>query len=163
MYILWSLPTSKCSRRMKSLRNYKRQQNSDNAENYSRSRIVPTISERTILHALYRMRNGSQRQIWIPLLSAADKIGRRKFVQEHKNCTMNKRQQAMWSDKSCFQLHHVDRRMRIWQKQHERIWTQIALLQSFKLTEAMRWLWSEVRDKCFLGMFWAIYFTFMNV
>nr|KAF6310699.1 hypothetical protein mMyoMyo1_008757 [Myotis myotis] len=27
----------------------------------------------------------------------------------------------MWSDESCFQLHHADGRVRIWRKQHERM------------------------------------------
>ncbi len=82
-----------------------------------------TISEHTTRRTLKQMGYSSRRPHQVPLLSAKNRKQRLQFTQAHQNWTIEDRKNVTWSDESRFLLRHSDRRVRIWRKEHESMYT----------------------------------------
>ncbi|GFV03959.1 hypothetical protein TNCV_915841 [Trichonephila clavipes] len=66
------------------------------------------VSQRTVSPTLHHIRYGSRCPILKPLLLSLNTNGRFQFANDYKDWTTHDWKRIMWSNESCFILHHVD-------------------------------------------------------
>ena len=70
------------------------------------------VSDYTVHHSLLCMGLHSHRAVRVPILTPNHRWEHQQWAHEHQNWTTEQWKKVVWSDESCFLLHHVDGRVR---------------------------------------------------